>query len=423
MTKKLLWFTIFIIFFSPIVYFSTGIGQHAAELSAKPIVAADGSLENSPKSEALHDLTLPIRVEKLVVYPLLLLLFQFSGASLKLRQWLDEKTKRVFGAGKWASITTAILFIAIITTGITLIYTPFSIYGGFILRHQFGLSHQSFGAWLKDFGTGWGINLLTTIILYGGFYALMAISPRRWVIWAGFGFALFTFGYILLEPIVITPLFYKIEPLSDVDLHRRITTMADRAGVVIDDISIIDASAKTSTVNAYFTGFGKASKIVLWDTLLLQHTPDEVDVVIAHEMGHWVHKHLLLYAMGGSAGLWLGLFVLRWWLDKVWRKLGWRSPRDVAGYPYLLGIIALISALALPVENSISRIAENQADDFALAISQKPEAATALFERFAVENISRINVPTWEKIIFYTHPPLSERIAKSKHAAENLTKN
>lgn len=423
MIKKLLWLSILIIFLSPIIYFATGVGQRADTLSAEPIVTVSGMLENSPKSEALHNLTLPIRVEKLVVYPLLLLLFQFSGTSLKLRQWLDEKTVRVFGKGKRASITTTLAFIALITTGITLIYFPFSIYGGFILRHQFGMSNQSFGAWFKDFGTGWGINLLTTLLLYGGFYALMAISPRRWVIWAGLGFTVFTFGYILLEPIVITPLFYKVETLSDANLRQRITAMANRAGVVIDDISIIDASEKTSTVNAYFTGFGKASKIVLWDTLFLQHTPDEVDVVIAHEMGHWVHKHLLLYALGGSAGLWLGLFALRGWLNKVWRKLGWRNSHDVAGYPYLLGIVALISVLALPVENGISRIAESQADDFALAISQKPAAAEALFKQFAVENISRINVPAWEKIIFYTHPPLSERIAKAKRAAKNLTEN
>ncbi len=398
---------------SPVIFWATGIGQHADQLSTA-VVAADGTLHNSPKAEALHALVLPIRIEKLIVYPALLFLLQFSGWALRWRtrieQWVFRTTHR---KNRWTRALAAVGFIGWVTAVITVVYLPFSIYG-FVLRHQFGLSTQPFGAWARDFAVGWTLGLLTNWVLYGGLFALINLSPRRWHIWAGAAFMVFAFGYILLEPVVITPLFYEVSPLTDESLRQRIDTMATRAGITVDDVRIINASSKTSAVNAYFTGFGKASKIVLWDTLLKNHPPDEIDMVIAHEMGHWVHRHVLWYVLGGSAALWLGLFALRWWLNRVWRRLGWRSPGDVAAYPYLLGVIALVSALTLPIANGISRAAENQADDFALEIGGKPQAVVHMFERFAVENVSMVTVPTWEKFVFYTHPPLGERIEKAK---------
>ena len=142
-------------------------------------------------------------------------------------------------------------------------------------------------------------------------------------------------------------------------------------------------------------------------------------MVIAHEMGHWVHKHVLIGLLGSIAFTWIGLFALRWWLNRVWRKLGWRGPFDVAGYPCLLGMMSIVGILTMPLFNGISRYAENQADDFALAISQKPEAAAVMFEGFARENLSLVHIPAWEKIIFSTHPPLNERIAKAEKAMNN----
>jgi STE24 endopeptidase len=430
--RKLLFLTIALIILSPLVYFGTGIGQQAHTLSPEPVTLADGNLQSSPKAEALHSLNLPIRIERLLIYPVLLLLMQYSGLAVKLREWLTEKwlppIRRVPGFN-WldqrltrltrnrlllVDVVIIALYLTLVSLGLSLIYFPFSIYSGFVLRHQFGLSTQTLGAWLRDFGVGWGVNWVITLITFGGFYILLKLAPRRWPIWGGVGLTLFAFSLIVLEPILITPLFYEITPVTDPDLQHRIQVMADRAGVVIDDISIIDASRKTTTINAYFTGYGQASKIFLWDTLLQEHPPDEVDVVIAHEMGHWVYRHVLLSTLGMVALSWLGLFVWRFWSNRVWRRLGWIGPDDVASYPYLLGVIALVGILTMPFINGVSRFGEGQADDFALAISQKPVAAAAMFERMARENLSMVNVPTWEKIVFYTHPPLAERIKKAQ---------
>ncbi|MBN1220205.1 MAG: M48 family metalloprotease [Anaerolineae bacterium] len=430
--RKLLFLTITLIILSPLVYFSTGIGQKAHTLSPEPVALANGTLQSSPKAEALHSLSLPIRVERLLVYPILLFLMQYSGLAVKLRAWLTEKwlppIRRVPGF-KWldrrlarltrnqlsmADVVIIGLYLTLISLGLLLIYFPFSIYSGFVLRHQFGLSTQTLAAWLRDFGVGWLVNWGITFTTFGGFYLLLKLASRRWPIWGGLGFTLFTFGYIVLEPIVITPLFYEISPVTDLHLQHRIQTMVDRAGVVIDDISIINASSKTTAVNAYFTGYGGASKIFLWDTLLQKHPSDEVDVVIAHEMGHWVYRHVLLSALAACALGWLGLFVWRFWSNRRGPRLGWRGPGDVASYPYLLGMMALVGMLAMPVMNGVSRFAEGQADDFALAVSQKPAAAAAMFERLAQENLAMVDAPTWEKTLFYSHPPLAERIAKAK---------
>jgi STE24 endopeptidase len=434
--RKALCVVIAVIVFSPLIYYSTGIGQQAHTLSAELIWAA-GGLQNSPKAEALHRLTLPIGVERLLVYPLFLLLLQYSGLAVSFRNRLNARviapyekragfarlndwlTRRTKGRLTLSDVIEIGLYITLVTFFITLVYFPFSAYQGFILRRQFGLSTQTLSAWLRDFWVGEGVNLVLTLVTYGGLYLFMKLMPQRWPVWLGGVFAILLLGYVLLEPIVITPLFYKITPVTDAELKSRILTMTRRAGLRVDDISIIDASSKTTTVNAYVTGFGSARKIVLWDNLLTEHPPDEQDVVIAHELGHWFYHHVLILISISAAGTWLGLFILRYWFRRVWQKLGWRGPDDVASYPYLLALIALVSLLTLPVANGISRLAENQADQFALDISQKPAAAISLFERLAEQNLSRVRVPAWEKVLFFTHPPLIERIERAQQAASS----
>ncbi|MEM7030407.1 MAG: M48 family metalloprotease [Chloroflexota bacterium] len=431
-----------LILISPLIFLGTGIGQEAIHLSDEVRIASDGSLQSSPKAVALHQLSVPIRISRLLSYPILLLLLQYSGLAVLMRIRVYEGAVVPIANQRWfqeidgylhrltrsrLSLSTLIeisVCITIIFILISIIFFPLSLYRGFILRHQFGLSTQSFLAWLRDFGVRQLIGWLTTLVTYGGFYCVLKLMPRQWPIWGGVGFTVLFIGFFLLQPIVVTPLFYQVTPLADPDLQQRIDIMANRVGVTIDDVSIIDASSKTTTINAYVTGFAGATKIVLWDTLLIKHPPDEVDVVLAHEMAHWYYRHTLVFVLFAISGTWLGLFALRFWLNAVWKRLGWRGPDDVAGYPYLLAVIALVSLLSLPVMNGISRLAENQADQFAIDVSQKPVATKRLFERFAEENLGMIEVPAWEKFIFRTHPPLIERIQRAERAIErdNLKK-
>ncbi len=426
-----------IILLSPLIYWSTGIGQAAAGLSAEISRQPDEILISSPKAEALHSLSLPMRIERMLIYPLLLLSFQFSGGSLALRRWLEEhvtvkirgnsgelkgtynlssssKFLRVPFKIPWADLLTILCFILTFNLALALLYLPFNFYRGFIVAHQFGLSTQTVPGWFNDLLKGLLINLVIDGLTWTGLYELMRLLPRRWPIPAGALLVLFSVVLVLLTPILITPLFYEVHSLDDSALRARILALADQAHMHVEAVDVIDASSKTTEVNAYFTGFGGAQRIVLYDTLLTDYTPDQIEVVLAHEMGHWYYHHVLLGVLGLGAVGWLGLFGLRWLLNRTWQWLGLRGPADIAGLPYVLAILAVASSLALPFENSISRYAESQADTFALTTSQNPLAMIELFEQFAVQNLSLVDAPEWEKFIFYTHPSIAERIGMAE---------
>lgn len=424
-----------IILLSPLIYWSTGIGQAAAGLSAEISRLPDETLISSPKAEALHSLSLPMRIERMLIYPLLLLSFQFSGGSVALRRWLEERILRNI-AGVQGCRGTGVknllrssappllcifLFILTFNLALALLYLPFNFYRGFIVAHQFGLSTQTVPGWFSDLLKGLLINLLIDGLTWTGLYELMRLLPRRWPIPAGALLVLFSVVLVLLTPILITPLFYEVHSLGDSALRARILALADQAHMHVEAVDVIDASSKTTEVNAYFTGFGGAQRIVLYDTLLTDYTPDQIEVVLAHEMGHWYYHHVLLGVLGLGAIGWLGLFGLRWLLNRTWQWLGLRGPADIAGLPYVLAVLAVASSLALPFENSISRYAESQADTFALTTSQNPLAMIELFEQFAVQNLSLVDAPEWEKFIFYTHPSIAERIgmAETWHEAAN----
>lgn len=413
-----------IILVSPFIFWSTGLGQAAAGLSAEITRLPDGTLLNSPKAEALHSLSLPMRLERMLVYPLLLLAFQFSGGALVLRRWLErsiagEPGRR--GAGVKALLRSSaplllclLFFVLIFNLALALLYLPFNFYRGFIVGHQFGLSTLTVPGWFNDWFKSLLINLLLDGLTWTGLYGLMRWLPRRWPLPAGVLLVLFTVLLVLLEPILITPLFYEVRPLEDTNLRARILALAERAQMQVDSVEVIDASAKTTTVNAYFTGFGGAQRIVLYDTLLRDYPPAQIEVVLAHEMGHWYYHHVLLMVLGMGAAGWLGLFALQWLLNRTWRWLGLSGPADIAGLPYVLAVVALVSYLALPFENGISRFAESQADAFALATSRNPAAMIQFFEQLAAQNLSLVNPPEWEKFIFYTHPSIGERIGMAE---------
>jgi STE24 endopeptidase len=430
-----------IILLSPGPYWLTGIGQSAAGLSAEISRLPDGTLVSSPKAEALHRLTLPMRIERLLIYPLLLLCFQLSGGSLRLRRWLDQRAGQPLQVGRglggigrlvpeaWrqrvagSDLFIIFLFVLVLEIALFLLYLPFNFYSGFILAHQFGLSTQTATGWATDQIKNLLINLVMSGLGWTGFYGLMRLMPRHWPIPAGAFMIFLSAVLVVVTPILITPLFYEVRPLNDPALRARILALADRAGMHVSQVYVINASAKTTEVNAYFTGFGGAQRIVLYDTLLTNYTPDQVQVVLAHEMGHWHYRHVLLGLLGGGAAGWIGLFALRWLLNHTWRRLDLSDPADVAGLPYVMAVIAVAMMLSLPVQNGLSRYAERQADCFALTVSQaagtggpgSAQVFIGLFEKLAVQNLSMVNAPAWEKLIFYTHPPIAQRIRMAEN--------
>ncbi|MEM7347507.1 MAG: hypothetical protein AAF485_24985, partial [Chloroflexota bacterium] len=213
-----------VVLISPFIYWATGIGQGAAELSAELVYGSAGQPLNSPKAQALHRLLLPMRLERLLLYPLLLITFQLGGGGILLRRWLATNgTLRQ--AYQWLTTLTRwlpqrwqhrfdgfnllviLLFVILFNVTIFTLYLPFNFYRGFILAHQFGLSNYTTLGWLSDWGKNVLIALLMDGVIWTGFYALMHLLPRRWPIVAGALVTVFGMLFTILSPVLITPLF------------------------------------------------------------------------------------------------------------------------------------------------------------------------------------------------------------------------
>ncbi|MFQ5881822.1 MAG: M48 family metallopeptidase [Candidatus Methylomirabilales bacterium] len=306
---------------------------------------------------------------------------------------------------------TLIFYAACLLIVYRLLLLPMDLYAGYFRERAYGLSTQSIGGWFQDWGKGLllqAILLLPTVSLL---YALIRRDPIRWFLPAG----VIVGGLILLltflAPILIDPLFYTFTPLRDYDLKTRVLKLAERAGIAVEQVLEADASRRTVKANAYVTGFGRTKRIVLYDTLLKRASPEEVEVVLAHEMGHRMHHHIWKGVGLSILALFLGLgivsLILRWGSTRGLLA----HPADPAGLPLLILTLLVLSLLTLPLRNGISRRFEQQADVAALQLSENREAYVKVEVDLARSNLADITPPRWAVLLLYTHPPVLERIA------------
>jgi STE24 endopeptidase len=292
-----------------------------------------------------------------------------------------------------------------------LVLLPMDLYRGYWREHAFGLSTQGVDAWFKDWGKGLLLEVVLLLPTVNLLYLFIRRDPLRWFVPAtgvlGGLILLLTF----LAPVVIDPLFHTFTPLTDADLKGRVLRLADRAGMPVEDVLEVDASRRTVKGNAYVTGFGRTKRIVLYDTLLKRSSPDEVEVVLAHEIGHRIHHHIWKGVGLSILALFLGLgmagLVLRW---ETARGL-LAHPADPAGLPVLVLTLLVLSLMTLPLRNVVSRHFERQADLAALQLSGNREAYIKVEVDLARSNLSDITPPRWAVLFLYTHPPVLERIA------------
>jgi STE24 endopeptidase len=304
------------------------------------------------------------------------------------------------------------LYIACLCLAFELLTLPLGYYAGFVREHAFGLSTQTGGAWLLDRLKGAALSLALAVPLGSLLALLWRRYPGRWVLpaWALGGLVVVLL--VALAPIVIDPLFHTIRPLQNAALRERVLALADRAGIPVEQVYEIDASRRTRKGNAYFTGLGATKRIVLYDTLVASSDPDAVDLVIAHEMGHWQHAHIWqgigLSLAGMALLLWCGARVMSWAAERrMWRLAG---PADVAGLPLFLLVLFVLSLAGLPIQNAISRHFERQADRTSLALTANPAAFIRAEVDLARSNLADLDPPRPLVWLLYTHPPVAERI-------------
>jgi STE24 endopeptidase len=287
---------------------------------------------------------------------------------------------------------------------------------------EWGLASRAFLDWLGEHLLALGITGVVEALAVLGLYALIRIWPRGWWLPAALGATALAAAVAWLLPVVISPLFNTFTPLRDTPWaawEKPLRRIVEESGVPIEEVLVMDASRQSHHSNAYFTGFGATRRIVLYDNLLKKHTLPEIESILAHELGHWLHDHIVHgIALGGAAAL-VGFFILSRLLLWAQTSFGLESPSDPAGLPLVILCVFLGNWLALPVASAVSRHFERQADQAALDIAKQPEAFIAAEIKLVRDNIDNPAPAPWNVWLFATHPPAVERIEAAQRWRDN----
>ena len=291
---------------------------------------------------------------------------------------------------------------------------PIAFYRGFLLERRAGLSTESAGRWLADELKGL---LLSGAFSLAGFAALyMAIRrwPSGWWLIAGVGFALFAAILARLAPVLLLPIFFRFRPLAREELRQRLVALSRRAGVPVLDACEWQLSDRTKKANAALTGLGRTRRILVSDTLLANHSDDEIEVILAHEIGHHAHGDIWKGIATESLVALTAFYLAGRVLGSLWLPLGWNGVADPAGLPVLALTAGLLSMVLLPLRNGISRARERAADRFAFELTANPLAFASAMRRLGSMNLAEQHPSRLALWLFHSHPPVEERIAAAR---------
>jgi STE24 endopeptidase len=302
------------------------------------------------------------------------------------------------------------LFVAFVALA-ELLAMPLSLADTFWLEARFGFNRQSLASFLTDWLKAGALQLAIGAPLLYAMFALLRAAPDYWWLCAFVGFMAFIVAMMAVYPTFIAPLFNKFSPLPEDDLRRRLEALLQKCGFESRGLYVMDASTRSARGNAYFTGFGKAKRIVLFDTLLAKHTPEEIESILAHELGHFKFGHIRqMLAM--AAGLaFVGFAALHWALGPQGLSVVFSLPAD----PGLALIIAVLAKDPLmhilsPLIAWRSRRAEFEADDFAKRMVGK-EPMIAALTRLTRDNLATLTPDRLYALFYYSHPPVPVRVA------------
>jgi len=318
---------------------------------------------------------------------------------------------------QWGPLAQQVALVAAFALIGAVLDLPLSWYSTFALEERFGFNKITPGLWLGDLlksslvGAVIGLPILALILW------LMGSTGGLWWLWAWAAWMGFNLLILVLYPTVIAPLFNKFEPLQDEQLKSRVNALMRRCGFSAKGLFVMDGSKRSAHANAYFTGFGAAKRVVFYDTLLKQLTPDEVDAVLAHELGHFRHKHIvqrIVMLFGLSLG---ALWLLGWLSQQVWFYSGLgvqvhlNAPNDALALLLFLLVVPVFSYFVSPLSAHLSRRHEFQADAYACAQTSGSDLSSALLKLYK-DNASTLTPDPLFARFYYSHPPASERLAR-----------
>ena len=318
---------------------------------------------------------------------------------------------QIIGCLDLPQIAAAAVYAIILLIVYGVLSTPFNFYRGFILSRRYGLSTQGFGVWLTGYVQS--ALLLSTLVtgVIAAAYWMISILPNLWwlALWGMLIFISLILNLLLSG--VIIPLFYKTRALDDENLKTRFEALAERAGVSIRGIYIVECSARQTTANAALAGIGRFKRILLSDTLLAACTPEEIEAIIAHELGHLKNRDgagvFFFQALVIFASLWLTAVVC----STLAQPLGFSGMDDISMLPVVILVFVIISMIFTPVSNAMMRCFEMAADDFAIRLTGNAAAFISMLTKLMRQNLGEVNPPMWVEILLYDHPGYYRRLS------------
>ena len=281
---------------------------------------------------------------------------------------------------------------------------------------RYGISTQTWGAWAVDLVKGWAVGAVIGGLALLGFYAVVRLAPRWWWALGAAGAAALVVLLSFVLPVIVEPVFNKFTPMAEGPLRTELMALAERDGVPVRDVLVADASRRTRAVNAYVSGFGPTRRIVVYDTMLTEATPGEVVSVVAHELGHAKDNDVLTGTLIGALGTAAAVVVLYLlgfggWLLRLAGVTSIGEPRAIG---LLIAVSTLAGLAAGPAQAFVSRRIEARADAHALALTGDPTTFEAMQRRLGTVNLSDPDPPTWEHVLFASHPSTVERMAAAR---------
>jgi STE24 endopeptidase len=362
--------------------------------------------ENSPQARRYNRIRRWLGVADFAIGSAFLVVLLVTGWS----GWLRDLALRAGFRNYTLAVFVYLFFLLFISKILGLAFD----YYGFRIEQRFQLSNQKTRSWLWDEIKGFLVGLVMASIIVELVYYMLRQWPQHWWI---ITWAIFIGLFILLAqlaPVVLFPIFYKFEPLDNEDLRRRLVLLGERAGTRIRGVYRWKLSEKSKKANAALTGLGQTRRIILADTLLDNYAPEEIEAVLAHELGHHVHKHIfksiLVQAVVTLLGFWLANFVLHYAVDHhMFEELS-----DFANLPLLAITATVLSLVLMPALNAYSRYNERQADRYAFESITSVEPFITSMNKLAEQNLAERTPSKWIEVLFHSHPAISSRVAAAQ---------
>ena len=364
-------------------------------------------MANEDKATRYHRLQRRASVLATVLTIFVLAVLLISGGSVAIRHtvssWLGPSL-----------VLTVIGYVAALALLLEVLQLPLAFYRGVTLERRYELSTQTTARWWIDHVKAGAISLVFATGAALLVLALIRWDPDRWWIFAASAFTVVLVLLAQLAPVVLLPLFYTITPLTRDALRERLVALADRAGTRIAGVFEWRLSDRTKKANAALAGIGRTRRILLSDTLLAEHSDDEIEVILAHELAHHVYRDIWSAIVVETVLIALGCYMADLALGTFAAGLGLEGKGDVAALPLLVLAAGAVSLALMPVSNALSRAHERRADRYALTMTRNAPAFITAMKRLSAQNLAEEEPSRLVQILFHTHPPISARIAAAR---------